>query len=158
MFIKNYSTNTYYRCTHILHTSLHIEMEINRNRFSYASMRNTTYTLCVCVFAFVFVYLHFKSNCLCEHDYGFLWFISLSFKWMFRLNAKITLDVNQLSLRRTDRQRKWDFLYSNSFESVHIFDIILCTMHMYKRDVFFVMKYRLIEIGFDKLIDFNKIE
>lgn len=48
------------------------------------------------------------------------------------LNAKTTLNVNQLSLKRTDSLRKWDFWCSNSFNRLFGFsDIIplvcLCT-------------------------------
>lgn len=83
------------------------------------SGRDVRARACVCVYRVCARYG--TANCLWKHDYGFLWFISLSFKCMLCLNAGTTLNVNQLSLKRTDSLRKWDFWCSNSFNRLFVF-------------------------------------
>lgn len=103
-----------------------------------------------------------KRICLWKHDYGFLWFISLSLKCMLRLNAETTLNVNQLSLKRTNSLRKWDFWCLNSFNRLFAFSGIIplqlrvCLWYIYMeyRENFTVEK-GLILIRFDEFRNFE---
>lgn len=83
----------------------------------------------ICVRVYRVCVRYGAANCLWKHDYGFLWFISLSFKCMLCLNAGTTLNVNQLSLKRTDSLRKWDFWCSNSFNRLFVFPLpVFCAL------------------------------